>query len=76
MSIRKRWLTGIGVALATAVFFLIALSQGASMVVSTHHRRRLYWLLCLVSGERCSYPFPHHDRRARTLHVPTVAASR
>jgi hypothetical protein len=35
VSIRKRWLTGIGVALATVVFFVIALSQGASMVVST-----------------------------------------
>jgi hypothetical protein len=35
VSIRKRWLTGIGVALAAAVFFVIALSQGASMVVST-----------------------------------------
>jgi hypothetical protein len=35
VSIRKRWLTGLGVALATAVFFLIALSQGASMVVSS-----------------------------------------
>jgi len=35
VSIRKRWLTGLGVALATVVFFVIALSQGASMVVST-----------------------------------------
>jgi hypothetical protein len=35
VSIRKRWLTGLGVALATVVFFLIALSQGASMVVSS-----------------------------------------
>jgi hypothetical protein len=35
VSIRKRWLTGLGVALASIVFFLIALSQGANMVVST-----------------------------------------
>jgi hypothetical protein len=35
VSARKRWLTGLGVALAAAVFFIIALSQGASMVVST-----------------------------------------
>ena len=35
VSVRKRWLTGIGVALAAVVFFVIALSQGASMVVST-----------------------------------------
>lgn len=35
VSIRKRWLTGLGVSLATVVFFLIALSQGASMVVSS-----------------------------------------
>jgi hypothetical protein len=35
VSLRKRWLTGIGIALATALFFLIALHEGASMVVST-----------------------------------------
>src|SRR5215469_13548869 len=35
VSVRKRWLTGLGVALAAAVFFTIALSQGASMLVST-----------------------------------------
>jgi hypothetical protein len=35
VSIRKRWLTGLGVALAAAVFMGIALSQGASMLVST-----------------------------------------
>ena len=35
VSVRKRWLTGLGVALATAVFIYIALAQGASMVVST-----------------------------------------
>ena len=35
VSVRKRWLTGFGVALAAAVFFLIALHEGASMVVST-----------------------------------------
>jgi hypothetical protein len=35
VSVRKRWLTGLGVALAAAVFIIIALSQGASMLVST-----------------------------------------
>src|SRR5215469_6885416 len=35
VSVRKRWLTGLGVALAAVVFFTIAVSQGASMVVST-----------------------------------------
>lgn len=35
VSMSKRILTGIGVALAAAVFFLIALTQGAPMVVST-----------------------------------------
>ncbi|MGO8949433.1 MAG: hypothetical protein ACLQUY_17645 [Ktedonobacterales bacterium] len=35
VSLRKRWLTGLGVALAAAVFIFIALSQGASMLVST-----------------------------------------
>jgi hypothetical protein len=35
VSVRKRWLTGVGVALAAAVFFLIALNEGGSMLVST-----------------------------------------
>lgn len=35
VSMPKRILTGIGVALAAAVFFLISLTQGAPMVVST-----------------------------------------
>jgi hypothetical protein len=35
VSTRKRWLTGLGVALAATVFIIIALSQGASMLVST-----------------------------------------
>jgi type IV secretory pathway TrbF-like protein len=35
VSVRKRWLTGIGVALAAAVFLWIAASEGASMLVST-----------------------------------------
>jgi hypothetical protein len=35
VSVRKRWLTGAGVALAALVFFTIALTQGANMVVST-----------------------------------------
>lgn len=35
VSIRKRWLTGAGVALAAVIFFAIALTQGASMQVST-----------------------------------------
>ena len=35
VSVRKRWLTGIGVALAALVFFAIAHSEGASMQVST-----------------------------------------
>jgi hypothetical protein len=35
VSVRKRWLTGIGVALAAALFFWIALAEGASMLVST-----------------------------------------
>lgn len=35
VSVRKRWMTGIGVALAAAVFFLIALKEGGSMLVST-----------------------------------------
>ena len=32
---RKRWLTALGVVVASIVFFLIALSEGASMIVST-----------------------------------------
>ncbi len=35
VSVRKRILTGLGVALATAVFFLIALKEGAPAIVST-----------------------------------------
>ncbi|MGZ3665117.1 MAG: hypothetical protein ACXVDA_11610 [Ktedonobacterales bacterium] len=35
VSVPKRILTGIGVALAAVVFFVIALTQGAPMVVST-----------------------------------------
>lgn len=35
VSVRKRWMTGIGVALAAGVFFLIALNEGGSMLVST-----------------------------------------
>src|SRR5437879_3953809 len=35
VSMSRRILTGIGVALAAAVFFVIALTQGAPMVVST-----------------------------------------
>lgn len=35
VSVRKRWLTGIGVAIAAAVFILIALYEGASALVST-----------------------------------------
>ena len=35
VSVRKRWLTALGVALTTAIFFLIAHSEGASMLVST-----------------------------------------
>ncbi len=35
VSLRKRWLTGIGVVLASALFFYIALYEGASMLVST-----------------------------------------
>jgi hypothetical protein len=35
VSLRKRWLTGIGVVIASAVFFFIALSEGATMLVST-----------------------------------------
>jgi hypothetical protein len=35
VSLRKRWLTGIGVALAAAIFFWIALADGQSMLVST-----------------------------------------
>ena len=35
VSVRKRWLTGIGVAIAAVIFFWIALSEGASMLVST-----------------------------------------
>jgi hypothetical protein len=35
VSVRKRWLTGLGVAIASAVFFFIALSEGATMLVST-----------------------------------------
>ncbi len=35
VSVRKRWLTGIGVAIASMLFFFIALSEGASMLVST-----------------------------------------
>ena len=35
VSLRKRWLTGIGVALAAVVFFWLALHEGATMLVST-----------------------------------------
>lgn len=35
VSVRKRWLTGAGVALAAALFFFIAVSEGASMLIST-----------------------------------------
>ena len=35
VSVRKRWITGIGVILASALFFFIALSEGATMLVST-----------------------------------------
>lgn len=35
VSLRKRWLTGIGVLIASAVFFFIALHEGATMLVST-----------------------------------------
>ena len=35
VSVRKRWLTGVGVALAAAIFFWIALSEGVSMLIST-----------------------------------------
>ncbi len=35
VSVRKRILTGIGVALVAVIFFVIALTQGAPMVVST-----------------------------------------
>lgn len=35
VSVRKRWLTGIGVALAAAVFFVIAVHEGASGLVGT-----------------------------------------
>lgn len=35
VSVRKRWLTGAGVALVAIIFFLIAHSEGASMMVST-----------------------------------------
>jgi hypothetical protein len=35
VSVRKRWLTGVGVLLASALFFFIAHSEGATMLVST-----------------------------------------
>ncbi|HKB46189.1 MAG TPA: hypothetical protein VKC57_00735, partial [Ktedonobacterales bacterium] len=35
VSVRKRWLTGVFVALAALLFFWIALAEGASMLVST-----------------------------------------
>jgi hypothetical protein len=35
VSTRKRWLTGLGVALVAALFLFIARSEGASMLVST-----------------------------------------
>ena len=35
VSVRKRWLTALGVIAASAIFFFIALSEGASMLVST-----------------------------------------
>jgi len=35
VSMRKRWITGIGVVLASALFFFIALKEGATMLVST-----------------------------------------
>jgi len=35
VSARKRWLTGVGVALAAVLFFWLALHEGATMLVST-----------------------------------------
>ncbi|HEX5441836.1 MAG TPA: hypothetical protein VFW76_13190 [Ktedonobacterales bacterium] len=35
VSMRKRWITGVGVVLASALFFFIALQEGATMLVST-----------------------------------------
>lgn len=35
VTVRKRWLTGIGVALAATVFILIAFAEGAPALVST-----------------------------------------
>ena len=35
VSVRKRWITGVGVVLASALFFFIALREGATMLVST-----------------------------------------
>ncbi len=35
VSLRKRWLTGLGVALAAVLFFWLASHEGATMVVST-----------------------------------------
>lgn len=35
VSVRKRWLTGVGVTLAAAVFFVIAVHEGASGLVGT-----------------------------------------
>jgi hypothetical protein len=35
VGVRKRWLTGVGVMAAAIIFFIIALTQGASMLVST-----------------------------------------
>lgn len=35
VSVRKRWITGVGVVLASALFFFIAAKEGATMLVST-----------------------------------------
>ena len=35
VSVRKRWITAVGVVLASALFFFIALKEGATMLVST-----------------------------------------
>lgn len=56
VSVRKRWLTGIGVGLAATVFIAIALSEGASALVSTVIG--IVFIACFVWYLRIVAPMP------------------
>ena len=68
VSMRKRWLTGLGVALAAAVFLLIAHDEGASALVST--LIGVVFIGCFVWYLRIVAPIPF------TLTLDTVNLTR